>query len=236
MPQSLRSRSASRERLIRAIEESSSVKECLEYLGLRPAGGNYRQFYRWCEYHNLTPPKGDCSIGLRRASRLKQIPLDKIMVRHSTYSRTNLKSRLLDVGLLEHHCYECGQRSEWNGKPLTLQLDHINGTADDNRLVNLRLLCPNCHSQTSNFAGKKRRKIPKYEACECCLKSLGKFNKQPLCKKCFAQQPRPSCRKVERPPLNVLKEQVENHGYAATGRKYGVSDNAIRKWLKTTGM
>jgi transposase-like protein len=232
----LRSRSASKERLMRAIEESSSIKECLEYLGLRPAGGNYQQFYKWCEYHHLTPPKGDSAVGLRRASKLKQIPLDEILVRNSKYNRTNLKLRLLNDGLLENRCYECGQLPEWNGCRLTLQLDHINGVADDNRLSNLRLLCPNCHSQTANFAGKKRRTTPKYDICQGCLKKLGKLNKQPLCKQCFAQQPRLSRRKVERPTLNVLRMQVEKLGYAATGREYGVSDNAIRKWLKTTGM
>lgn len=64
-----------------------------------------------------------------------------------------IKKRLLELGLSEI-CVGCGQGPEWNGKPLVLQLDHINGIRDDNRQENLRLLCPNCHSQTSTFAGR----------------------------------------------------------------------------------
>ena len=51
-------------------------------------------------------------------------------------------------------CALCGNEGEWCGQPLTLQLDHVNGRYDDNRLENLRWLCPNCHSQTPTFAGR----------------------------------------------------------------------------------
>lgn len=75
------------------------------------------------------------------------------------YNRYKLKERLIKDGVFEHVCAECGLQPEWNGKKLTLALDHINGVNDHNRLENLRLLCPNCHSQTETFAGRniKRR-------------------------------------------------------------------------------
>jgi Zn finger protein HypA/HybF involved in hydrogenase expression len=60
------------------------------------------------------------------------------------------------LGLLEESCHECGI-TEWRGKPLSLCLHHINGINDDNRIENLAVLCPNCHSQTENFAGRNRR-------------------------------------------------------------------------------
>ena len=80
------------------------------------------------------------------------------MVENSTYSNmTKFKSRLIKANLIEYKCSCCGI-TEWNGKPLTLQLHHINGNNRGNRLENLTFLCPNCHSQTDNFSGKNAEK------------------------------------------------------------------------------
>lgn len=86
---------------------------------------------------------------------IKKLPLEKILTEDSEYNRTKLKTRLVKEGLKEYKCEYCGI-SEWNGKPLTLQLHHINGIHNDNRLSNLQLLCPNCHSQTENFGTRGR--------------------------------------------------------------------------------
>jgi 5-methylcytosine-specific restriction endonuclease McrA len=71
--------------------------------------------------------------------------------------RANLKRKLVKEGVLEYKCDRCGI-SEWLGAPLALQLDHVNGRKTDNRLSNVRLLCPNCHSQTDTFAGRNRKR------------------------------------------------------------------------------
>ena len=85
-------------------------------------------------------------------------PLNLILVENSEFNRTHLKRKLLNGGFLKNECYVCGQLPMWNGKPLTLQLDHINGISNDNRIENLRILCPHCHSQTENFAGKNKHR------------------------------------------------------------------------------
>ena len=76
----------------------------------------------------------------------------------SSRSRKNLKHRLVKEGLLESRCELCGL-TEWRGAPLAMALHHINGDGSDNRLENLQMLCPNCHSQTENFAGRNRRAL-----------------------------------------------------------------------------
>lgn len=83
--------------------------------------------------------------------------LSEILVVNSTYSKRNLKSRILAKGLLTNTCSICHCAPIWENKPLTLQLDHINGISDDNRIENLRLLCPNCHSQTETYAGRNKK-------------------------------------------------------------------------------
>lgn len=83
------------------------------------------------------------------------LPLVSILTKDSSYNRTKLKERLFSEGIKECKCECCGI-SEWQGKPISLQLHHINGNHNDNRLENLQILCPNCHSQTDNFSSKKR--------------------------------------------------------------------------------
>ena len=108
----------------------------------------------------------------------------------------------------------CGNDGNWNGSKISLILDHINGVNNDNRLDNLRFVCPNCNATLDTH----------------CKGSKGLISKIPKVKK-LIRADRPSLRKVERPDMNTLLNEVEQMGYSATGKKYGVSDNAIRKWI-----
>ena len=88
------------------------------------------------------------------SARANRWPLEKIL--RESRSRTSIKRRLLESGILKNVCDECGL-SEWRGRTLCIQLDHCNGIRDDHRLENLRMLCPNCHSQTPTFGMRNRK-------------------------------------------------------------------------------
>jgi hypothetical protein len=85
------------------------------------------------------------------------MPLEALFVRGPARSRINIKQRLLAAGIKTNRCEECGL-TEWRGRALSMALHHINGDGRDNRIENLAMLCPNCHSQTPNFAAKNCRR------------------------------------------------------------------------------
>jgi len=87
---------------------------------------------------------------------------EEVFVKNSYYARHHIKKRCIEDSLIPYECGECSNLGEHNGKKLSLQLDHINGTHTDHRIENLRFLCPNCHSQTDTYAGKGSKGKRKY--------------------------------------------------------------------------
>lgn len=164
------------------------------------------------------------------------------MVRGSTYGRTNLKRRLFEEGLKERSCELCGQGEQWKGRWMSLILDHINGVPDDNRLENLRIVCPNCAATLDTHCGRKNRQERQVRECRRCSQEFtAKYPSQRYCSRTCGSRwdrarergcPKPAIRKVERPPYEKLIAEIEATSYVAVGHKYGVSDNAVRKWVR----
>lgn len=166
-------------------------------------------------------------------------PLEEVLVENSTYKRSALKRRLMADGLLPPWCDLCGLGESWYGKPMALILDHINGIPNDNRLLNLRLVCANCAATLDTHCG---RNIPQRRECPGCGKSFAPRNiRHRYCSmncwgliaaKLRKGIPHPDQRKVPRPSYDQLMEDLRSMSFCAVGRKYGVSDNAVRKWIR----
>jgi len=146
----------SEQELREAVKTSTSIRQVLEKLNIVPAGGNYQTTNRRIEKLNIDTKhftgqawnKGKV-IGPKR-------DIKEYLSNEFPILSHKLKNRLIIESLKQHKCECCGI-TEWNGKPAPIELDHINGNHYDNRLENLRILCPNCHAQTDTYRGKNKK-------------------------------------------------------------------------------
>jgi hypothetical protein len=221
-----------------AIANSVSWAETLRRLGLRDAGGNHLTLKKYAALWQISTDHFD-PYASSRGARPNRIPLSEVLVENSTYHRGHLKDRLFFEGIKDRRCEMCGQGEVWRGRVMSLILDHINGIANDHRLENLRVLCPNCAATLDTHCGRKNRRPPIERVCQWCERVF--VVKYPSHRYCSSRcghhappppGPKPETRKVERPPYEQLLREIAETNYSAVGRKYGVSDNAIRKWVR----
>lgn len=225
--------------LAEAVAQSFLWAETLRRLGYCPSGGNWRTLRRRTAELGISTDHFDPYAASRHRSRRDALPLEEILVERSTYGRGALKRRLFEEGLKDRRCELCGQDEHWKGQVISLILDHINGVRDDNRLENLRIVCPNCAATLETHCGRSARIVLDARTClHCGNEFVPRRAEQKYCSRACGSRwdrrgrKRRGARRVARPPREQPLAEINELGYSAVGRKYGVSDNAVRKWIR----
>lgn len=200
-----------KEDVANAVIKSKNWKEVCEIIGLSPISGSQAHIKKRAIFFEIDFSHF-CGQSWRKGKvfQKERTPIEKYLNNEIRCSSNKLRQRLISDGYKKEECEICGL-SSWQGEKIPLELDHINSKHFDNSLENLQILCPNCHAIETKKRIVKKCKKRGYPV----RKGIPKLH----------------TRKVIRPELDVILKDIDSLGYSGTGRKYGVSDNCIRRWI-----
>lgn len=208
------------------VAASHNHTECLRNLGYNTNSGNVQKAYK----ERIAKLNIDTSHFTIRSSR--SVVPENVFVQNCTYGNTTLR-RLYRKLYPPTCCAICNRKPEWEGKPLTLILDHINGVHSDSRLENLRWVCPNCNSQLETTNGKNvNKRDPKIKQCVDCGKIVNRDSIR--CNQC--EQNRRHILVMQelhcKLTRNELKTAIRSSSFDAIGRQFNVAGNTIKQWCR----
>lgn len=153
-----------RNELQELVSRSNSISDIMRKLGYKSVGGTFkvmkdRLLREGFDVSHITFGRNSNKGKKFNFSRTKEEAIEDLFVLSSSCDPSTIRRYVSKYELLGNNCKECGVGREWNNMKLTLQIDHIDGDRNNNQLVNLRLLCPNCHSQTKNFGVLNKKRI-----------------------------------------------------------------------------
>ena len=204
------------------VENSFSMNEVIDKLGYTThSGGSHNTVKKRIELYDIDISHFSSIRGVKRTE-------ENVFIENSTASQATLRRWYKKGEYTPYICSICGQEPIWQGKDLTLILDHINGSNHDDRLENLRWVCPNCNQQLDTTNGKNLRnknkdnKILNY--CIDCGKEISRG-----AMRCISCE---QARRYSEKPITreELKRLIRTTPFTKIGEQFGVSDNAIRKW------
>jgi 5-methylcytosine-specific restriction endonuclease McrA len=217
------------------VREANSIADILRAIGLRVQHGpSYHVIRKRIARLGLSIDHFDPKRYREAALRTVLRPLDQVLVKNSKTGSPQLRARLIKENILEYKCVKCDNTGEWQGKPLQLQLDHINGDHKDNRLTNLRILCPNCHTQTETHSGKNRAK---HYSCPDCGRKVSSHAGR--CRKCARKllKGKPNWESSALWPADEeLKQMVWTMTIKEIAKSLNISDVAVHKRCKLRGI
>jgi len=214
---------------IEAIRSSRSWEDASIKIGLKPAGGNSNTLKKIAIKNNISTTHflgQGWNLGGKTSSN--EISVEDSLVKGSTMSKSSIKRKIIKFNLIEYKCQKCGLFDVWQDQNIVLHLDHINGDIKDNRIDNLRFLCPNCHSQTPTYC-RNETKSKRVSQCTNCGKNIYS-NQTGFCRSCWGYK------KIEFKDIGIseefLREKVRSQTMKTISEELNISLRILRRICK----